>query len=131
MTYQIDELNIAEITSEKVIVSSKVGERIKVMLHSNSGVITLYLTEGQILSMCPLKFGQSEEFLETFISRMSDEEILAEFRPKKRRPHILMHLVAVYPEKFEHLIETVLSKRHLYREEVVNSFEEYMQVKNV
>ena len=48
MSYQVDEDNIAEITTEKVIPSKKMGERIKVVFYSVSGTITLYLTEEQV-----------------------------------------------------------------------------------
>ena len=48
MSYQVDEVNITEITTEKVTPSRKVGERTKVVFYSNSGTITLYLTEEQL-----------------------------------------------------------------------------------
>lgn len=48
MSYQVDEYDIVEITTEKVTPSRKLGERLKVVLYSNSGTITLYLTEEQV-----------------------------------------------------------------------------------
>lgn len=48
MSYQVDEYDIVEITTEKVTPSRKMGERLKVVLYSNSGTVTLYLTEEQV-----------------------------------------------------------------------------------
>ena len=48
MSYQVDEHNIAEITTQQVTPSKKMGERIKLVFQSNSGTITLYLTEEQV-----------------------------------------------------------------------------------
>jgi len=48
MSYQVEELNVSEITTKKVTPSRKIGERIKVVLYSDSGTITLYLTKEQV-----------------------------------------------------------------------------------
>lgn len=66
----------------------------------------------------------SEEFLKAFAHLLPEEEISSELRPKKRR-NKLASFVAGNPEKFENLVETILSNEAAYRKEVVTSFQRY------
>ena len=48
MSYHVTEHNINEITTKKVVASRKMGERLEVVMHTNSGTITLLLNEEQV-----------------------------------------------------------------------------------